>query len=498
MLQAIRRLLAPVFLLSVFIALAFTGEDMLGLSREAMDQTRRILNLVVRTGLGLSAAFFVNRIVQVFVLDGLVARATGGKVPRLLKDMTAVAVFGVGIAVIAAVVFKQSLNGFWATSGVLTFVLGLALRPIILDVFTGLATNFDNPYRIGEWIIVHRRGGDTDMCGQVVEVNWRTTRLVTEKGAMVLVPNSTIATSVVTNLDRPEHPSRISTSFVLDFSVPVDRAMRVILAGAKAAVGVKGMLEDPRPKVLLGKTTELGVEYKVRFWIAPRKGTSPSKGVNAMTASVVRHLQQAGLTLAYPKRDIFEAPMPNRQLDGASIEDLAELLKRVPLFIALDDSERMTLAGSMDRRFVAGGKDVIAQGDPGKSMYILLEGLLDVLVGKPAEATDAAGAGAQMRVASIEPGRFFGEMSLLTGEPRSATVRAVTDAVVYEITHEDIRPLLEARPSLVDEMGRAAAARRLKNDAAFNAKSDAEQEAEAETLGAAIARKMRLFLSSVF
>ncbi len=483
---SLKKIWPPLLLLGAFLTLALTGEGYLGMSRQAMDQSWIILGYLVQVGLWLSGAFLVNRVIQVFLWEGLVARALDGPVPRLLKDLTTLVVFLVAITAMIAVVFERSVTGIWATSGVVGLVLGLALRPMILDVFTGLAINIDRSFAIGDWIQIRGRSGQNLRIGEIVEFNWRTTRIITEDRTMVVVPNSQLGTMIVTNYHRPKSPTRFEATFCLDFSVPVERARRIILAGAKAAVTSEGMLEDPEPRVLVHSSTALGVEYKVLYWIEPWRGVPPAVAQDRIATRVVEHLQQAGITLAYPKRDVFHTEMPTRHLDSETTAHREQLLRRVEILAALPPEEIAAVSRDLTRRVYGAGREVITQGDEGDSMFILMEGLLTVHV----RSSDS---GEETRVAVLEPGDFLGEMSLLTGEPRSATVRAATDAVVYELTHESMSEVFARRPDLAEAIGGAAALRRVRLSEAAESRNTVEIEAESRSLAKKILSKMRSF-----
>jgi CRP-like cAMP-binding protein len=104
---------------------------------------------------------------------------------------------------------------------------------------------------------------------------------------------------------------------------------------------------------------------------------------------------------------------------------------------------------------------VIHQGEPGDSMFGLGEGLLSVFV-------SPQGNGEEIKVADMEPGSFFGEMSLLTGEPRSATVKAASASVIYEIRREDIKNIFVKRPEIVDSISHVIAQRKLDTNRALD------------------------------
>jgi CRP-like cAMP-binding protein len=287
----------------------------------------------------------------------------------------------------------------------------------------------------------------------------------------------------------PDTRAEFELQFSLDFSVPPARAQRILTASVMAVVG-DGILEDPEPKARIKGLSNQGVEYKVKYWIdAARVG--PGKARHRVLESVLEEFRQSGIAPAQPKQDIFYSPMPNRQLDTRSDEDRAELLSRIELFAGLDHDQLGTLAMDLTQQVYSKGTQVIKQGDPGDSMFIVIEGLLHVQI-------DFGNGHSATRVGHIRPGEFFGEMSLLTGEPRTASVVAATDTLTYQISKADMDSIFLARPQLADSMSRLVAKRRLANDDAY-AKASAPEKAEHEaTLARQIADKIHHFFGAVF
>jgi len=246
----VKRLWSPFLILLVFVTVTIFSRDfVLQFGAKAISQTQKVLAYVIQIGIWLSAAHFLNRVAIVFFWEGLVERTLGAPVPRLLRDLSTVIIYLVAITGIIGLVFQKDVTGFWAASGVAGLVLGLALQNIILDIFTGLAVNIDRPFKIGDWIKIHAEDGFT---GKIIETNWRTTRLENEVNNTIIVPNRQLSTAVVTNYYAPDQRSRHQTSFIFDFAVPTERVRRVILAGAKAAMGKrKELLEEPEPSVIV-------------------------------------------------------------------------------------------------------------------------------------------------------------------------------------------------------------------------------------------------------
>ncbi len=491
--DSLKRLVGPTVLLLVFVLSGLNTEGLLRqFGFDSLAQVKTVFMYSVQIGLWLSAAFFLNRLVAVFFWDGVVARTVKGQIPRLLKDTTALILYATAGTGIMAFVFDKSVVGVWATSGVVGIVLGFALRNMILDLFTGLAVNLDQPYKLGDWIMINESlGEEGNLIGRVEEINWRTTRLRTTENNLLVVPNSVLGQKVITNFMRPGEQSRFELDFTLDFSVPTERVLRVMTAAVRAVAGSPdGPLAEPPPKVRVTSISELGVRYRVRYWIVPRE-VSPSKARHAVISSILKHLHQAGITLAYPKQDAYFAPMPKRQLDTGLIEDRCTLLSRVPWLEALDEDERRRLAAALVERRFAPGDELVKQGETGDSMFIVVEGLAEALV-------RSAKLDSEVKVGQLIPGEFIGEMSLLTGASRSATVRAVTGLVAYEVRKEHLAPLLEARPELAEAIGNILAERKTRTEQALAASELPPEDVPNPTGTQRIVAGIKTFFKSVF
>lgn len=478
------KLVWPVLLLVVSVGPTLYWDSLIhDLGVDVISQTIKITKYAVATLAWLSVAWLATRLVDVLIWDGLVAPKLGGNVPRLLKDVVAAIIFLIAITGIIGGVFKLPVSGIWATSGVVGLVIGLAVQSMISDVFSGIAINVDRPFRIGDWIQLHQRG-IPPMIGCVEEVNWRSTRLKTTDGVRHIVPNNLMGQIIVTNLCEPEKRSRFELLFTLDFEVPPERVLRILNAGVKAAVGP---LADPEPKARVNGATEWGVEYKVRYWLLPEK-TSPNKGRNAVCRSILEHLHHAGITLAYQKQDLYVAEMPNRQLTLET--DRKTLVRRIAIFKSLEQHEVEALSERITQRKFLAGDMVVEKDAAGESMYVVVEGLLFVFA-------DFDGTGSTTRVGKLIPGDFFGEMSLLTGEPRSASVEAATDTIVYEITRADIEGILEARPNIAERISKVVAQRRVSNDETRLNRPKEQQAEEEQNFAEQLLGKMRGFFKGL-
>lgn len=410
---------------------------------------RNVFTYGVQIGLWLSAAFLVQRGVTTFFWDGLIPNLTGRRVPRLPKDVTGIIVFffaGVGVL---ATVFNQSVTGIWATSGVLSVIIGIALRNVILDVFIGLAMHVERSFRVGDWVMLHQNRVETHIIGQVIEINWRTTRLRTTSNNMVAVPNSRLGETIMTNYMQPKPHFRQDLHFVVDYSIPPNRAIRILMSGVKALADGERILEDPEPEVRLDEATLDGQRYEVRFFILP-VNISPNESRHVVNKSIVEHLARAGVTPSVSKEEVYVSRKGERQLSLEEGKGRGRILAETELLRDLPGKDRDDLTAAMTRRDLAAGEVLYHQGASGDSMYLLAEGLLTSFV-------SVAGHEGSAKVEQFESGRHFGEDSLLTGRSRASTVLAATDCVVFEIPKAPVAELAERRGDFLAMLNRNVA-----------------------------------------
>src|SRR6185437_13755140 len=166
----------------------------------------------------LAAAWFCARLLDFLLYRAALSAPRPTQYPRLLSDLLHGIVFVLAAIAILIFVFRQQATGFIATSSVLIAVIGFALRYIISDVFSGIALNFDHPYRIGDWV---EPAGST--IGRVTEITWRTTRLVTREGTTVIVPNGLVSAGRLVNYSEPGPAFRASLRLWIDPALPVER-----------------------------------------------------------------------------------------------------------------------------------------------------------------------------------------------------------------------------------------------------------------------------------
>ncbi len=181
------------------------------------------------------------------------------RVPRLLQELVSVALFIAAAIATIILVFGHSVSGALAGSGLVLAVLGFAIRNALADVLSGIALGLEGPYRIGDWVEI-----DDVIRGRVVEIGWRSTRLLTRDDTYTIFPNSQIARQRLTNYSAPRRHYRTKIHILLSHDVPVALAKTLL---AEAAARPPMILADPAPDVRVTSYDADGIRYAVRFWV---------------------------------------------------------------------------------------------------------------------------------------------------------------------------------------------------------------------------------------
>lgn len=202
-------------------------------------------------------AWLVSRLVAV-ALDR--ARSRRRRYPRLLTDLIAAVMFMVATSATIALFMGQTAVGTLAGSGIILALLGFAIRNVVADTLSGIALGVEGPFRIGDWVDVEELAR-----GRVIEIGWRSTRILTADGTYMIVPNSQIARQRITNYSAPKRHFRAQITITLDHSLPIDRARTLMLDAIREA---KLIQQDPAPDVRVKSYDEKGITYAIRYWVS--------------------------------------------------------------------------------------------------------------------------------------------------------------------------------------------------------------------------------------
>ncbi|MGX1501318.1 small-conductance mechanosensitive channel [Labrenzia sp. MBR-25] len=180
--------------------------------------------------------------------------------PRLFRDLVAVLLFFIAIIASTALLLGQGFLGALAGSSLILAMLGFAIRNVVADTLSGIALGIEAPYRIGDWIDIEKVAR-----GRVIEIGWRTTRVLTQDSTYMILPNSQIARRRITNYSAPKPQYRAQVSLKIAHELPVDAAKTLILRTLRDARLIQ---TDPAPDVRVHELGNDGNVYAVRFWLS--------------------------------------------------------------------------------------------------------------------------------------------------------------------------------------------------------------------------------------
>jgi small-conductance mechanosensitive channel len=373
----------------------------------------------------------------------LFARAKEGtwqaKMPRLFIDITRGFIVLVCLAIALSTVWEQNLGHLIAALGVGSLVLGLALQEPVGNLFSGIMLMMERPVGIGDWI----RVGDNS--GTIVESNWRSVHLRTDDNDLVVVPNSDLAKLSFVNFTRPS-PLHFEW-VVLNFSCD-DAPNKVKPVLIEAARRTNGVLANPTPKVRLSAFADSSIQYEVRLAVTDYAGL---KDITEEFRTLVWYAaRREGLTMPYPIYTHLVIPQTEETDERPALS--RDDLEAFP-HLGLTGADVSKNVSWNSLRKYAQGEELVKEGQKLPGLHMILRGRVAL------SARDATGA--NVEIAQLERGEFFGEKSLLAAAaPSDATVTALEDLELLVLEIDSVRALIEQSPYLSQKIGGVMEARR--------------------------------------
>lgn len=392
----------------------------------------------------MALAFLVDRTLRAGA-ERLRGPGTGGRgIPKLAVQLLSVVVYFAFLGASVSVVFGESVGAVLAASGIVGLAVGFAVRGLLSDVFSGIALHLDASVRAGDWIDLMLRG--QQVSGRLVDIQWRTVVIADRANNHVFIPNSEFATATVVNRSQPGSATEYSTALPVAARHDRARVVQVLDNALARAVDAGIVLPEPAPYVRVGALEAGGaLAYRLFYCVDPSR-VSPSRGQHEVMSHAVDFLKAANLGLQTPGATEIRRPASPGERRITETAARLSVLSDVPLLSVLSRDELARLAAHSAVRFLSDGQPVMQAGETGASMVVVAEGRLAVSVGG-------------RRVATLWPGECAGEMSLLTGSPRSADVAADGPASLLEVDKDALTGILQANPSLVERMAAVVAKR---------------------------------------
>lgn len=407
---------------------------------------------VTTIALIVAVAVFLDALIRRFYWQGYLKRHRGQDTPALIQDIVTILLVVVSLSIGMSLEAGLSVTGLVTASGATAIILGIALQAVIQDLFSGLAINLDGSYAIGDWLTVYTDQMPDPTYGKVSGITWRTTYLTLEDGRRLMVPNRMVTSNPVMNHSVPRDPKRLAVYIEVDNRIPSNRIKDMLLGEAFKMTRRRGISREPVPVILVSHLSGNSTRYEVRFFHHPDR-ISPSVAKSVMREALLDVVQQN--KLPRPVTQVELSQPPDLDFDLGEEEERA-LLGRAPLFQeVLEPAHVDILIAHCKAAEINAGAVLMAQGEPGASMFIIMEGAASVVI------ANAEGKAHEVNI--LATGDVVGEMSLMTGAARTATVTALTEMRVLEIPMEAIATLLKSSPTLAERFSSVLADRQQQN-----------------------------------
>lgn len=410
-------------------------------------QTQAALETIFAGAATVLTALALIQLVVLLVFHVLLP-ALGLVTPRIAQDLTVTAL-SLAWGLVWLRLSGVDATQLFTTSAIITAVVAFAMQDTLGNVLGGVMLQLDNSLRVGEWVRMD------DISGRVVDVRWRYTAIETRSGETMVVPNSWLMKNRFGVLRQlPDEP--LVWRRTLYFNIETSAMPATVMAALQQAVGdasIDHVAKEPPASAILVDTAAGYYRYALRYWLTDPQWDDPTDSMVRVHALAA--LARAGVGLGLPQEErlmIKENESWRLANEKRELQRRLEAVQRTALFATLPQEEQRVLAQHLVHApFVRGGI-LTHQGAVAHWLYLIVRGQAQVLVKE---------AGVVTPLNTLSDGDFFGEMGMLTGEPRSATVVALTDVDCYRLDKVGFAQVLEARPGMASEISAILAQRRL-------------------------------------
>jgi small-conductance mechanosensitive channel/CRP-like cAMP-binding protein len=411
-------------------------------------------------------------IVRSFLRSRVVTEGLGLHIPELLLDGARYVLWIAMVFLVVGGIWGRTewFSALFTASAVGTVILGFALQETLANFFAGMALVSERTYAIGDWVWV----GDLE--GKVLRITRRSTRLRTRVGDIVTMSNRAVSSSVIRNTSMADPAHAEFVVVAAPYDAPPNQVRAVLERAVKATPEI---LADPAPRFRLKAYADSGIDYEIRFCTRDLDRIPDIK--SSLMVHIWYYFRRAGISFPYPVRELRRLE-PGFSAPPITPAGIRRRLVATPLFAELSD-ELLDLLVEGTRVIEYGAQQtVIVQGETGSTCYVVDVGRVAAIV------SDGS---AERRVAELGPGELFGELGLLTGNPRTTTVRTLEDARLLEIGAGTMRVALERSPDLAQRLAEITVLRRaglLEVRAALDSAAASNIRSESLRLGEAIRR----------
>ncbi|MBJ48255.1 MAG: hypothetical protein CMG59_03660 [Candidatus Marinimicrobia bacterium] len=391
----------------------------------------------------LSFTWFFNRFLSLFFWGQRFVDKTGEKAPKLLQNFISLIIYLLVLAFIVGYIFQKPVTSILVSTGLFATVIGFAMKDFIADVINGISLSIERPYNIGDWIEIE----NGKYLGKVIDITWRTTRLLSRNDSMIVVPNNRCGNMIIHNFSKPGEVYSSNYWISINSTLPPNLVQRQLLHGMQT---VKNIVKDPAPRAYLADATSEPFKYNIRVWWKSYEFSY--FGRDHLFKSVTESLAKVGISQTSLQWQVSK----RGQLDQIQLKNVTyyDQVQKVDIFQNFSETDiNLLISNSLIRTFDP-NESIVNEKEDGDSLFLIISGNARVSIQKD---------GSEIKLGLLSPGDTFGEFSLLTGDKRSATVKAINHLECMEIPREALKSIIEKDPNLIDELSSTMARRQESN-----------------------------------
>ena len=358
------------------------------------------------------------------------------------------------------------LSSLTVVAGVLGVGIGFGLQNIASNFISGIAILFEQPLKVGDLVEVD------GLRGIVEKISIRSTVVRTLDNVFVIVPNQKFIENNVVNWSYRDKKCRVHVPVGVAYGTDTTLVTEALLAASRRHPRV---LAQPTPKVWFKEFGDSSLNFELLVWVDDPPSIPQFK--SDLNFSIENELHLRDINIPFPQRDlhlknpqdliqIFQgagnskvsdsdistenstAKAPDTASKSSGTQSLRDLLRQISYFQNCTPRQIRELIEQGFRQMLPAEQIICREGDPGNSFYVILSGSVEIYSEK-----------LNKHIVNRHAGEFIGEMALLMGIPRSASIRTNEQTTLFVVDHTNLQRLLSNHPQLADQISAELATR---------------------------------------
>ncbi len=383
--------------------------------------------------------YFVIKMLDYIFMDVYVKNSKF-RIPKLMHDIAVAIIYFIVFFSVLKMQLEIDLTPLLTTSAVISMVLGLALQDTLSNFIAGVVIHIESPFKYGDWVLID------NIEGKIMEINWRTVKILTFSNDFLVIPNGAVVKDAIINFNYPSSNHLL----ILNLGISYDEAPNNVKRAAKEiAENINYVLKKPTPIINLVKYNDFSIDYEIKLWI---NDFGKKKIVeDEFYTKLWYKFRREDIKIPYPIREIQYTNRNVKEEKEIHEQDLLKIAKGVVILKEIPEKIVLEIVRKSTKELYGASEILFRQGAKGESFFIIYSGRVEVIINDE-------------KIRELKAEDFFGEMSLLTGKERTATIVALEDTECMVLTKQKFSYIISQYPEIMENLSRVIANREVKND----------------------------------